>query len=64
MPALKPAGHLAIIDFTPASKMGPIEKVPAAQVVRELTDAGYSLVTEPGILPEQYFLIFSLVQPQ
>ena len=64
MPALKPAGHLAIIDFKPESKMGPIEKVPAAQVVRELTDAGYSLVAEPGILPEQYFLIFSLLQPQ
>ena len=64
MPALKRAGRIAIIDFKPESKMGPIEKLPPAQVIRELTDAGYSLVDQPTILPEQYFLIFGLVQPQ
>jgi SAM-dependent methyltransferase len=63
IPALRPAGRLAIIDFKPESKMGPIEKLPATQVIRELTEAGYSLVAEPR-LPEQYFLIFTLPQEQ
>lgn len=64
IPALKPAGRLAIIDFKPESKMGPIEKLPPSQVIRELAEAGYSLVDQPTILPEQYFLIFALAQQQ
>ena len=58
--SLKPGGRVAIIDFKPESKMGPVEKLPPAQVTRELLDAGYSLVAEPSILPEQYFLIFAV----
>ncbi len=64
IPALQPAGHLAIIDFKLESKMGPIEKLPPSQVIRELAEAGYSLVDQPMILPEQYFLIFALTQQQ
>jgi len=60
VPALKPGGRVAIIDFKPESKMGPIEKLSPAQVIGELTAAGYKLVAEPDILPEQYFLIFGL----
>ena len=60
--ALKPAGRVAIIDFKPESKMGPIEKLPPAQVIHELTEAGYTLVDQPTILPEQYFLVFALAQ--
>jgi cyclopropane fatty-acyl-phospholipid synthase-like methyltransferase len=60
VPALKPGGRIAIIDFKPESKMGPIEKLPPAQVIRELREAGYSLVDQPPILPEQYFLIFDV----
>jgi SAM-dependent methyltransferase len=60
VPALKPAGRVAIVDFKPESKMGPIEKLSPAQVIGELTGAGYKLVAEPDILPEQYFLIFAV----
>ncbi|MFN8626195.1 MAG: methyltransferase domain-containing protein [Candidatus Binatia bacterium] len=58
--ALRPAGRIAIIDFKPESKMGPIEKVALAQVIRELAEAGYALVEQPTMLPEQYFLIFGV----
>jgi cyclopropane fatty-acyl-phospholipid synthase-like methyltransferase len=58
--SLKPGGRVAIIDFKPESKMGPIEKLPPAQVTRELREAGYVLVAEPTVLPEQYFLIFAV----
>jgi len=62
--SLKPSGRIAIIDFKPESKMGPLEKLPPAQVVRELGEAGYSLVAEPTFLPEQYFLVFAASQPK
>ena len=62
--ALKPSGRIAIIDFKPESKMGPIEKLAPAQVIRELAEAGYALVAQPTMLPEQYFLIFVLAPPQ
>ena len=44
--SLKPAGRIAIIDFTRASKMGPeaSEKIPPDQVQAELEQAGYRLV--------------------
>jgi cyclopropane fatty-acyl-phospholipid synthase-like methyltransferase len=58
--SLKPGGRVAIIDFKPESKMGPVEKLPPAQVTRELLDAGFSLVAEPAVLSEQYFLIFAV----
>jgi len=59
--ALKPKGRIVIIDYK-ASKtpVGPPLKmrVPRAQVVSDLAAAGFSLVSEPDILPYQYFLIF------
>ncbi len=59
--ALKPEGRIVIIDYK-ASKtpVGPPLKmrVPRAQVVSDLAAAGFSLVSEPDILPYQYFLIF------
>jgi len=61
---LKPAGRIAIIDFTPESTMGPIEKVAPAKVIGELSEAGYVLMEQPAILPEQYFLIFAVAQPR
>lgn len=59
--SLKPGGRLAIIDFTMASKMGPPAeaKVPPEQVTAELTQAGYKLAQSPGLLPEQFFLVFT-----
>ncbi len=60
-PSLKPAGRIAIIDFTRASKMGPesSQKVPPDQVEAELKEAGYRLVQTHGFLPEQFFLVFA-----
>lgn len=59
--SLKPGGRLAIIDFTTASKMGPVAeaKVSQAQVEAELKEAGYTLASSPSFLPEQFFLVFT-----
>ena len=58
--SLKPGGRLAIIDFTLDSPVGPPRRarIPADQVKRELTRAGYALADEHGFLPNQYFLVF------
>ena len=60
--SLRPGGRLAIIDFTPQSKMGPpIEaKVPPDQVQKELEAAGFTLQATQSFLPEQFFLVFGV----
>jgi SAM-dependent methyltransferase len=57
---LKPAGQVAIIDFTAASPIGPPvnERLAAADVRKEMTRAGYALAAEYDFLPNQYFLVF------
>ncbi len=62
--SLKPSGRVAIIDFKPESKMGPMEKLAPAEVIRELGEAGYALEAQQSFLPEQYFLIFAKGQPK
>lgn len=61
--ALKPGGRVAIIDFRPDAPMGPPRsaRLPAEAVIEELTQAGYRLKQEHGILPNQYFLVFEPV---
>jgi len=61
--SLKANGRVAIIDFKPESRMGPMEKLAPAQVTSEMQAAGYALVAQPDVLPEQYFLVFGLAQP-
>lgn len=58
--SLKPGGRLAIIDFTPDSPVGPPKsaRIPADQVKKELTGAGYTLAEELVFLPHQHFLVF------
>jgi SAM-dependent methyltransferase len=58
--SLRPGGRLAIIDFTLDSPVGPPKRarIPADQVKRELTRAGYALADEHDFLPNQYFLVF------
>ena len=58
---LEPGGRIAIIDFRPDSPQGPPKaaRVPAGKVREELKAAGYSLLTEHGFLPYQYFLVFT-----
>lgn len=56
--SVKPGGKLAIIDYKLESKMGPSEKLSAAQVEAELKEAGWRLEQSHDLLPEQYFLVF------
>jgi len=60
-PSLKKGGRLAIIDFTLASKMGPVPeaKVSTAQLQEELKQAGYVLEKSYDFLPEQFFFVFT-----
>lgn len=53
-------GKVAIIDFTMDSLIGPKKnhRISKAQVVQELSDAGYALEKDIAGLPNQYFLIF------
>jgi cyclopropane fatty-acyl-phospholipid synthase-like methyltransferase len=59
--ALKPSGHVAIIDFTPEAAMGPpkASRIAASRVKTELKAAGYDVVQEHTFLPNQYFLVFA-----
>lgn len=55
--ALAPEGQIWIVDFTLESDLGPPAeyRLPAEQVVRELTQAGlHAQVVEPEPLPKQY----------
>ena len=58
--SLKPHGRLAVIDFKLDSPKGPPRRARVApeQVKSELAQAGYTLETEHGFLPFQYFLVF------
>jgi SAM-dependent methyltransferase len=58
---LRPGARIAIIDFLPDAPMGPPRsaRVPAAEVQRELTAAGYHFVQKHEFLPHQYFLVFA-----
>jgi predicted methyltransferase len=58
--SIKPGGRIAIIDFNAESKMGPppAERIAPKRVVAEMDKAGYRLLGEQPILPNQYFLTF------
>ncbi|HWS68802.1 MAG TPA: class I SAM-dependent methyltransferase [Steroidobacteraceae bacterium] len=57
---LKPAGTVAIIDFTADSPIGPpaAGRVAPDEVKKEMSRAGYALASEHKFLPNQYFLVF------
>ena len=59
--SLKPGGRVAIIDYRPDAPMGPppAARVPSTAVTEELLRAGYVLVGNHGMLPNQYFLVFA-----
>lgn len=54
--ALRPGGVILVVDFTLESKMGPprAARIPPAEVVRELQQAGLSAAIDDADLPEQY----------
>jgi len=61
-PVLKPAGRVAILEYRPdADAPGPPRayRLPEAQVVAELEEAGYRLVERFDFLPREYFLVFA-----
>ena len=57
---LKPAGTVAIIDFTADSPIGPpaAGRVAPDEVKKEMSRAGYALASEHKFLPNQFFLVF------
>ncbi len=60
--ALRPAGRVAIVDWQKRPlPVGPEmdHKLARETVVDEMSQAGYRLADEPGILPYQYFLVFT-----
>jgi cyclopropane fatty-acyl-phospholipid synthase-like methyltransferase len=58
--SLAPDGHVAVIDFTAESPIGPpkSDRISARKVTEEMTLAGYAQVAQHGFLPNQYFLVF------
>jgi len=58
--SLKLNGRIAIIDFNEKSPIGPpaAERIAPSRVKTELSQAGYTLITEHTFLPDQYFLVF------
>ncbi len=62
--ALKTGGRVAVIDFYHDERSGEVgfprhHLVPRETVVKEMTDAGYTLLREHTFLPRQYFLEFA-----
>ena len=61
LPALKPHGRMAIIDYPPDSGHAPHkpeELVPRSQVISEAEQAGFRFIRDFQFLPYHYFLIF------
>lgn len=65
--SLKPGGRIGIIDFYPDERSGELgfpkhHLVSRDTVIKELTDAGYTLIREHHFLSKQYFLEFTRSQ--
>jgi SAM-dependent methyltransferase len=58
---LSSRGRVVVVDFKPDSERGPPRdhKVAADVVTKELGVAGYALVDEHDLLPDQYVLVFA-----
>jgi arsenite methyltransferase len=65
--SLKPGGRIGIIDFYPDERSGELgfpkhHLLSRDTVIKELTDAGYTLIREHHFLQKQYFLEFTRSQ--
>jgi ubiquinone/menaquinone biosynthesis C-methylase UbiE len=60
IPALKPNGRVAVVDFKKDAPIGPPAKMKIAreQMIEQFSKAGYRLVRSHDFLPNQYFLEF------
>ena len=58
---LTAGGRVAIIDFRKDAPDGPPPefRFEAAQIIEEMTKAGYRLDVDHGFLPRQHFLVFA-----
>lgn len=59
--ALKPTGHVAILEYRPEeASPGPPKRhrLPEARVVAEMEAAGFTLLDRYDFLPREYFLVF------
>jgi len=60
---LRRGGRLAIIDWKKEDEIPigppPAHRLARKQVLGEMASLGYTLITEPKVLPYQYFLLFA-----
>lgn len=59
--SLTPSGRVAIVDFKKDAPEGPPRefRFERAQIIEEMTQAGYTLQASHDFLPRQHFLIFA-----
>ena len=57
---MAPGGRIAVIDFTPESKIGPppAGRLATSKLHSELSEAGYGRVAVHTFLPNQYFVVY------
>jgi SAM-dependent methyltransferase len=58
--ALRPGGQVAVIDYRMGAAIGPPDshKIPEADVVAEMAQAGYQIARQHDFLPHQFFIVF------
>ncbi|UCE03570.1 MAG: methyltransferase domain-containing protein [Candidatus Latescibacterota bacterium] len=59
---LREGARVAIVDYRLDSRRGPAHKLSPEVVEREMQAAGFELAHSYDFLPEQYFLVFRLVE--
>jgi len=62
---LKVEGRIALIDFNKQSTIGPplAQRITEIDLKAEMLQAGYTFVSAPSFLPNQFFLIFKRSTP-